>query len=510
MKSSTTVAASTMSRRWTLVAVVLGSASVFLDSTVVNVALPRIGRDLPATYVGVLEGQSYVYNAYLLTLSTLLIPAGALGDHYGRRKIFAIGLAGFALTSLLCGLAPSMEALIVARILQGAAGALLVPESLALIRANFEGEDQGRAIGTWAATSSATTLLGPLVAGLLVDTLSWRVAFLINLPLLAFAAWALLEHTPESRDDDPKAHLDWLGAAISGVAVGGLSFGTIYGQQRAWHGTAEYIALALGAAALVALPFELARSRTPLVPLRLFRSRDFTVVNLVTFVVYGALYVSGYYQTLFLQGVLGYSAAAAGLAILPGSLLLALFSRRMGQLSVRYGVRTFLAAGATVMAVGTLWLARAPVGSAAWRLQPGHPASWIPSPGYLVDILPSSLLFGVGLALLVAPLTSALMASAPAANAGVASAVNNAISRVGPQLGGALVFIGVTALFRTRVGDLRASPLNPPPAGLSKNLVNAASTDAFHLAAVFCAALLLTGALLAWAGLRTRPRPAPA
>jgi len=492
------------------VAVVLGSASVFLDSTVVNVALPRIGRDLPTTYVGVLEGQSYVYNAYLLTLSSLLIPAGALGDHYGRRKVFALGLAGFALTSLFCGVAPSMEALIVARVLQGAAGALLVPESLALIRANFAGEEQGRAIGTWAAASSATTLLGPLVAGLLVDTLSWRVAFLINLPLLAFAAWALLNHTPESRDDDPKGHLDWLGAAIAGLAVGGLSFGAIYGQQRAWHGAAEYVALALGAAALIALPFELARSRTPLVPLRLFRSRDFTIVNLVTFVVYGALYVSGYYQTLFLQGVLGYTAAAAGLAMLPGSLLVALFSRRIGEMSVRYGVRLFLAGGAAVMAAGIFWLARAPVGSRAWHLQPGRPGSWVPPSGYLVDILPASLLFGVGLALLVAPLTSALMASAPAVNAGVASAVNNAISRVGPQLGGALVFIGVTALFRARVGDLRASPLNPPPSGLSKALVNSASTDAFHLAAVVCAVLLLSGAVMAWAGLRARPRPAAA
>jgi len=496
------------SRRWILVAVVLGSAAVFLDSTVVNVALPRIGRELPATYVGVLEGQSYVYNAYLLTLATLLIPAGALGDHYGRRRIFGLGLAGFALTSLFCGLAPSMEALIVARVLQGAAGALLVPGSLALIRANFEGEEQGRAIGTWAAASSATTLLGPLVAGLLVDTLSWRVAFLINLPVLALAAWALYRHTPESRDEEAKGHLDWLGAAIAGLAVGGLSFGAIYGQQREWRGAAEYVALAVGAAAAVALPIELSRSRTPLVPLSLFKSRDFTVVNLVTFVVYGALYVSGYYMTLFLQGVLGYTAAGAGLSSIPGSVLLAVFSARVGAVAVRYGVRLFMAGGAAVMALGVLWLARAPMTSGAWRLQPGDLHSWIPPPGYLVDIFPSSLLFGAGLALLVAPLTSALMTSAPAANAGVASAVNNAISRVGPQLGGALVFIGVTALFRTHISDLRASPMNPPPSGMSRALVNAASTDAFHLAAAFCAALLLSGALIAVLGLRARPRPA--
>jgi len=498
-------------RRWTLVAVVLGSAAVFLDSTVVNVALPPIGRELPTHYVAVLEGQSYVYNAYLLTLSTLLIPAGALGDHYGRRRIFAIGLGAFALTSLFCGLAPSMETLILARILQGGAGALLVPGSLALIRANFEGEAQGRAIGTWAAASSATTLLGPLVAGLLVDTLSWRVAFLINLPILALAGWALLRHTPESRDPAAARHLDWLGAAISGLAVGGLSVGAIYGQQRDWRGATEYVALAVGAAALIALPFELTRSKAPLVPLTLFKSRDFTVVNVVTFVVYGALYVFGYYQTLFLQGVLGYSAAAAGLSAIPGSLLLAVFSARVGAIAMRYGVRLFMAAGAAVMASGVLWLARAPMTSGAWHLDPGHPASWVPPTGYLIDILPGALLFGAGLALLVAPLTSALMASAPAANAGVASALNNAISRVGPQLAGALVFIAATALFRARVGDVRASPLNPPPPGLgaaARAAINAASTDAFHVAAIACAVLLLTGALISWTGLRARPRPA--
>jgi EmrB/QacA subfamily drug resistance transporter len=492
-------------KRWTLIAVVLGSGAVFLDSTVVNVALPRIGRDLPHTLVAVLEGQSYVYNAYLLTLSSLLIPAGALGDRYGRRRIFAIGLVAFAITSLLCGVAPNLEALVGARVLQGGAGALLVPGSLALIRANFEGEEQGRAIGTWAAASSATTLLGPLVAGVLVDTVSWRAAFLLNLPVLAVATWALLRHTPESRDESSAGHMDWLGAALAGLAVGGLSFGAIYGQQREWRGLAEYIALGIGAAALVALPFELTRSHTPLVPSSLLRSRDFNVVNLVTFLVYGALYVSGYYQVLFMQGVLGYTAAAAGLSSIPASVMLALFSRRIGAVAVRLGVRRFMAAGAAVMGLGVLWLARAPATSAAWKLDLGHPATWWPSLGYFVDLLPATLLFGIGLTLLVAPLTTALMSSAPPQNAGVASAVNNAISRVGPQLAGAALFIGVTAAFRARVGDIGASPLNPPPPGLSAAqaaAIQAASADAFHLAAIGCAALLMAGAAVAWTGLR--------
>src|ERR1700738_3869854 len=233
-------------RRWPLVAAVLASGIVFLDSTVVNVALPRMGRDLPRSFLGVLEGQSYVYNAYLLALCSLLILAGALSDYFGRRRMFLIGLAGFGVTSVLCGLAPSMELLVLFRILQGAAGALLVPGSLALLTANFSGEEQGRAFGTWAGASSATTLLGPVIGGLLVDTFSWRAAFLINVPLIVVAVWATFRHVPESRDDQASSHFDWIGAAVVAVAVGGLAFGTIYGQQRAWRDPVGYIALAAG------------------------------------------------------------------------------------------------------------------------------------------------------------------------------------------------------------------------------------------------------------------------
>src|SRR6476661_67511 len=221
-------------KRWILVAAVLGSGIVFLDSTVVNVALPRIGRDLPRSLFGVLEGQSYVYNAYLLTLSTLLILAGALNDYYGRKRMFLYGLIGFGLTSVLCGVAPNMELLVLFRVLQGAAGAMLVPGSLALITANFSGEEQGRAFGVWAGASAATTVLGPFVGGLLVDTISWRAAFLINVPLVAVALWATYRHVPESRDEQASSEFDWLGALIVGLAVGGLAFGAIYGQERNW------------------------------------------------------------------------------------------------------------------------------------------------------------------------------------------------------------------------------------------------------------------------------------
>src|SRR5919204_1581657 len=247
-------------KRWILIAAVLGSGIVFLDSTVVNVALPRIGRDLPRIFLGVLEGQSYVYNAYLLTLSALLILAGAVNDYYGRKRTFLIGLVGFGVTSVLCGFAPNMELLVLFRVLQGAAGALLVPGSLALITANFSGEEQGRAFGVWAGASGATTILGPVVGGLLVDTISWRAAFLINVPLLAVALWATISHVPESRDEQATGKFDWIGAVLVALAVGGLSFGAIYGQQREWRDPLGYLALVVGALATLALPIWMSRA----------------------------------------------------------------------------------------------------------------------------------------------------------------------------------------------------------------------------------------------------------
>src|SRR6266852_4198698 len=308
-------------KRWILTAAVLASGIVFLDSTVVNVALPRIGRDLPRTFLGVLEGQSYVYNAYLLTLSALLILAGALSDFYGRRRMFLYGLAGFGATSVLCGLAPSMELLVLFRILQGVAGAMLVPGSLALLTANFSGEEQGRAFGTWAGASGATTILGPVLGGFLVDTISWRAAFFINVPLVAVALWATWKHVPESRDEQATAHFDWIGAIIVALAVGGLAFGAIYGQQRAWRDPIGYIALAVGVLGMIALPIWMTRAAHPLIPPELFRSRNFTVTNISTLLIYGA-FATFYYLTLFQQGTIGYTAAAAGAGSVPGSLFL--------------------------------------------------------------------------------------------------------------------------------------------------------------------------------------------
>jgi len=504
-------------KRWILIAAVLGSGIVFLDSTVVNVALPRIGRDLPRLFLGVLEGQSYVYNAYLLTLSALLILAGAINDFYGRKRTFLLGLLGFGVTSALCGFAPNMELLVLFRVLQGATGALLVPGSLALLTANFSGEEQGRAFGTWAGASGATTILGPLIGGVLVDTISWRAAFFINVPLVIVAAWATWKNVPESRDELATSQFDWIGAAIVALSVGGLAFGTIYGQQRDWRDPLGYVALAVGVGATVVLPFWMRSARHPLIPLELFRSRNFTVTNISTLLIYGSLYVTFYYVGLFQQGTLGYAAAAAGAAGIPGTLFLIFFSSRFGSLAAKYGPRIFMAVGPAIMAVGVLWFVRVPPSSTPWKLEPGNLATYVPPASYFIDFLPGLVIFGIGIMVMVAPLTTALMTSVPVRNSGLGSAINNAISRVGPQLAGALIFVFLTNTFYSTLASLvpgldvtsesfrsQVSPLNTPP---DPNLVAAvrdASTSSFHLAMVIGTALLVAGAIVNAVGIRNQ------
>ena len=509
-------------RTGTLLAAILGSGIVFLDSTVVNVALQRIGQDLPSSYFGVLEGQSYVYNAYLLSLSALLILAGALADAYGRRRLFVLGLVGFGAASILCGLAPNMETLIAFRIVQGAAGALLVPGSLALITHTFEGAERGRAFGLWAAASAATAILGPVVGGVFVDTVSWRAVFFLNVPLIAIALWASWRYVDESKDPDAGRAFDWLGAVIVALAVGGLAFGAIYGQQHEWRDAIGPAALLVGAVSCVAFVVRMALAGHPLVPLGLFRSRNFAVTNLSTFLIYGALYVVGYQQSIFSQGTLAYSAAAAGFIGAPGALLLVILSSRVGSLGARLGPRRFMTVGPAVMALGILWLARMPSDSPAWNLQPGNPATWPPSSGYLLDFLPATILFGLGLAITVAPLTTALMASVPESRAGLGSAVNNAISRVGPQLAGALIFVAITGAFyadlSSRVPGIDTSsaqirrdisPLNRPDPSVGPTLTVAAgeaSTDSFRIAMGLAAGLLLAGAVVNGLGIRDPDR----
>lgn len=511
-------------QRWTLLAAIVASGIVFLDSTIVNLALKRMGQDLPRlTSIGVLEGQAYVASGYLAVLAALLIVAGALADRYGRRRIFLIGLVAFGLISAFCGMAPTLEFMIGARLLQGAAGALLVPGSLAIITAAFEGAARARAFGLWAASTSALTLFGPIVGGLLVDNLTWRLAFLINVPLVTIAVWAAARHVEESRDRDAAGHFDWLGSVVGALAVGGLAFGAIHGQETHWSDVVAWGSLAVGGVCLVLFPILMARRPHPLVPLSLFRNREFAAVNLATFLIYGALYVSFTYNALLYQGTLGYSATGAAIIGVPSGILLATLSARIGTLTGRFGSRLFLVVGPLIVGCGQLWLLRIPASSQPWLADLGHPSTLVPPIDALIDVLPASIASGLGMAMVVAPLTSTLMNSVPARNSGLGSAINNALSRVGQPLVGAVIFIAITASFYTglagRVPGLdptdpavRAAivPLNPPAKGTPPAELAAwkeASVDAFHLAALVSAALMAAGAAVSAIGLRSPVSP---
>ena len=508
------------SGRWVLISAILGSGIVFLDSTVVNVALPQIGKELPVTFMEVLEAQAYIYYAYLLTLSALLILAGALADHLGRKRMFIVGLVGFGVTSALCGAAPSMELLVLFRILQGAAGAILIPGSLAVLTSSFEGEEQGKAFGMWAGGSAATTILGPALGGALV-AYSWRAAFFINIPLIVIALIAA-RHMTESRDEEAHGRFDWWGAGIVALAVGGLTFGAIRGQSSEWQDPVAFIAIALGALATAGLPFYMARHRDPLIPLGLFRSRNFSVTNVSTLVIYGALYVTFQYLALFAIGTLGYSELAFGMAGIPGSLFLVFLSSRMGGLAVRHGPRWFMTIGPIIMGLGLLWFVRLPADSEPWVASTSDLSSFVPPSDYFVDLLPALVVFGIGIAIMVAPLTTALMRSVPSHNSGLASAINNAISRVGPQLFGAVIFIAISATFyanfdrayleETGSGARHGlnvrediSPLNRPDEGFGGSVRRAAaeaSTEAFAFAMLVGSGLCFAGAIVNGIGIR--------
>jgi len=510
-------------RRGTLWAAILGSGIVFLDSSVLTVALPRISRDLPAHVVGTLEGESYLYNGYLLGESALLILAGWLTDAHGRRRIFTLGLAAFGASSLLSGFAPTLEWLIVLRVLQGVSGALIVPGSLALVTASFSGEEQARAFGVWSGASAGVAIVGPALGGLLVDAFSWRAVFLINVPLVFVALWMTRRYVREGRAPAASGSLDVPGTVLTALALAGLCVGAISGQQRGWDNPSTFVALSIGAIATALLPWWLRRAPDPLVPPALFRSRNFTVTNLSTLLIYAAFAVTFYYLTLFLQGTLEYSAAAAGIALIPGVLLMALFSSRLGGLTARYGVRRLLTIGPALMALGVLWLSRIPSTSPPWDLSAAA-QTFTPPSGYVTSVLPGLLVFGLGATLMVAPLTATVMRSVPVERAGVASAVNTAISDVGPQLAVAILFVVMTqnfygALARDVPGLDVASvavrnevaPLNVPGPDVSEEIRRAArdaSAGAFRLAMVVAAVMLLAGAVINGAGLRI-PSGAP-
>lgn len=498
------------SQRWVMTSMILGSGIVFLDSTVINVALPRIGTDVPRLFLGRLEAQSYVYNSYLLALSALLIIAGALNDRFGRRRMFLVGLVGFGLTSLLCGLSWNMEVLVLFRVLQGASGAILVPSSLALIRTSFSGPAQGRAFGLWAGASGTITIFGPVLGGFLVDAVSWRAVFLINLPLIAFGIYATAFHVTESKNPDAIASIDWLGALVVLLAVGGLSLGAIRGQERQWEDPVAFISIAVGGVSTAIFPFLMRHKKDPLIPFQLFKSRNFAVTNISTFLIYGAMYVGFFFITLFLQGSLGYSATGAGIALIPTSMFLGLFSSRFGAVAARQGPKMFMVAGPAIMSLSFFHLSTVSSQSVAWRLDATDSSTYIPPVSYLTDILPGAVGFGIGLTMMVAPLTMALMTSVHERHSGVASAVNNAISRVGPQLASALIFVAITASFYSGMAERlpeidtssrrfrqEVTPLNPVVGDANPRLRAAArsqSTEAFRMTMLVAAGLLFSGA----------------
>ncbi len=505
-----------------LIAAIAGSGVVFLDATVVTVALPQIAQELPTPRLGGLEAQAYVYNAYLLSLGSLLVLAGALGDVHGRRRVYGIGLGGFAAASLICALAPTMEILIAARVLQGAAAAAIVPGALAIITTAFDGEARGRAFGLWAGASGVATIVGPVLGGVLVDVVSWRAVFLVPVPIALLGLWLTSRHVSESRDPRSLARVDWLGSLAIAVAVGGLSVGTIRGQQQAWVDPLAWVALAAGVVGVVAFVVRMLRAAEPLVPPALFASRNFTVTNVSTVTTYGALYVTMYVVVVFLQGTLGYNAAAAGMATVPAVVFLAAFSTRIGVSAAQHGPRWFMTAGPALMAAGALLLTRVSGSGAGWTLDVARPVTWRPPVEYVTTLLPGLVVFGLGIMVVVAPLTTVLMSSIPQERAGVASAVNNALSRVGPQLAMAVVFLAISASFYGDLADrldgfdasstetrLELAPLVAPSGDVEPLVADAAreaSLGAFRLAMVASALLAAAGAVVNAVGIEDPPR----
>lgn len=398
--------------RWLLTAAVLGQGMALLDGTVVNVALRSIGRDLDAS----LAELQWISNGYLLALAALILLGGSLGDHFGRRRVFVAGTVWFAVASLACGVAQTSEQLIGARVLQGVGGALLTPGSLALLQASFRPADRARAIGAWSGLGGIAAAIGPFVGGSMVEYASWRWVFLLNLPLAAAIVIIAGRHVPESRDSEAVPGFDVVGAVLGAVGLGGLTFALI---QRETSPTPIVVTAAtVGLVSIVGFWLVERSSRHPMMPLELFRSRQFSAANLMTLLVYAALGGVLFFLVLQLQTVVGYGALKAGLASLPLTIVMLFLAARGGQLATRIGPRVPMALGPLVCAAGLVWLLRVDADTTS----------------YWVDVAPGITLFGLGLSLLVAPLTSTVLAAAPDHNAGVASGINNAIARTGSLL----------------------------------------------------------------------------
>jgi len=443
--------------RWLLAVAVAGSGMAFLDGTVVNVALPDIGRDFGAST----SALQWILNGYLLTLASLILLGGSLGDRYGRRRVFVVGVGVFTAASLLCAVAPSVGFLVGARLLQGIGGALLTPGSLAIIEASFRPADRARAIGAWSGLGGVATAFGPLLGGWLIGAISWRAIFVITLPIGIFVAWAATEHVPESRDPMASGRIDLRGAALAALGLAGTTYALIQAPENG--GSAAVLVGGVGGVlALVAFFVLERRTANPMLPLDIFRSRQFSAANAVTFVVYAALGGFFFLLVAFLQISMGYSPIAAGAASLPVTLLMLLFSARAGALAQRIGARLPLTLGPLIIAVGLLLM---------MTVDPGD--------SYLTGVLPPILVFGAGLTLVVAPVTATVLAAADMRHSGIASGVNNAVARVAGLL--------AVAVLPVAAGITGESFYDP-----------AKMTDGFQMAMMICAVLAAVGGALAW------------
>jgi EmrB/QacA subfamily drug resistance transporter len=494
----------------TLVATILGSTVVFLDSTVVNVALPAISEGLDAG----LAGQQWVVEAYMLTLVSLLLVGGSLGDQFGRRRMFVVGLVGFGATSVLCAIAPTVEFLVGARALQGVAGALLVPGSLAIVAATFEGEARGKAVGTWTAWTGIATVIGPAGGGGLIELTSWRAIFWINLPLIAATVALTLHAVEESHDPDAFRGIDWGGIALSAAGLGGPVFALIEQPTRGWGDPLVWIPFVAGIACFVLFVLREARARHPMMDLGLFRIRNFAIANLTTLSAYAGLIGGLFFVGLFLQQVAGYSPLEAGLATTPISVLLFVLSPRFGRIASGVGPRLPMTVGPIVGGIGLLLMLR--VGSDA---------------DYVADVLPAILVFGLGLSATVAPLTATVLDSVEERHVGIASGINNGVSRVAGLLAIAVLGAVISAHFGSVldsnlgdrpltgkaagiVSDAKAQPLAVPetddlPPAESQRVSAAsagASTSAFHLGAAIAALLMIAGGVAAGLGIENPRR----
>jgi EmrB/QacA subfamily drug resistance transporter len=463
------IAFGTARARWVLAATALGSGMAFLDGTVVNVALPAMGEDLGADIAGL----QWIVNGYMLMLASLILLSGSLGDRLGRRRTFVAGVIWFALASLVCAVAPNLEVMIAGRILQGIGGALLTPGSLAILQTSFRPADRAKAVGLWSGLTSVAAAVGPFVGGSLVDNGSWRLIFVINLPIAAVTVLVTLRHVPETRDETTSGKLDVAGAVLATVGLAGLTFGLISAGDRGFGDALVLVSLAIGVVGLAAFVQVERRSSHPMLPPGIFSSLRFTGANLVTVVVYGALGTATFLLVVYLQTGLGYEALTAGAALLPMTVLMLGLSGYAGALSEKIGARIPMTVGPLFMAGGFLLM---------MNVEPGAK--------YLTDVLPSVVVLGIGLVCTVAPLTATVLSSVEDHHAGVASGVNNAVARSAQ-----LMAVAAIPLAAGITGDSYRDP--------------AAFSDGFQLAMWISAGLAVAGAVLAWVTLGPAPqRPA--